>query len=113
MKIEWTPEEISTLRDMWENEEASVIIGEALGRSRDAITSKARHLRLRKRANPAMTHANILAEHLANGLNVDAAGKAMGLSFSKSKMIFEHICASMGPQALGTWRINWPRDGAN
>ena len=99
MDTKWTADEISTLRTLWATPATTAEIGAKLNRNRDSITGKARWLKLPKRKNPAMRHADVMAEHLAEGLNIMEAGKAMGLPFAKAQDVFRTICKELGPQA--------------
>lgn len=46
-----------------------------------------------------------VAELLAEGLTLQAVAAAMGTQRSKVNAAFARICASLGDQALGEWRI--------
>lgn len=106
----WTQQNIELLTKLWNEGLSAKEIGAQIGVSNDAVTSKARHLGLPRRPNPAGPRISEFAEELANnGGNVELAGKAIGVNFALAQDMFQRICKAQGPQALGKWHIPWPK----
>ena len=66
----WAPEEIATLRQMWEDGASTAAIAEKLGRSYDAVSTRRKVLKLTSRRRLAWTPAEdeLLRQLVAEGL---------------------------------------------
>lgn len=65
-----------------------------------AVYERQRKQRVQADKAAAVEHRDQIAEHVANGLSIDAAAKALGLGRDYGRLVWRAVVAGMGPQAV-------------
>lgn len=65
-----------------------------------AVYERQRKQRVQADKAAAIEHRDMIAEHVANGLSIDAAAKALGLGRDYGRLVWRAVVAGMGPQAI-------------
>ncbi len=98
----WNQHLINRLIALWNDGASASSIASELGVSRDAVTSKARRLKLKGRGSPIISNQAMMdtfAEALAEGASISDAGKFAGIGPEKGNEICRNICNGLGYQA--------------
>lgn len=67
---------------------------------RDAVRSRKNRMKDARVVTGSQQHRDRIAEHVANGLSIDAAAKALGLGRDYGRLVWRAVVAGMGPQAI-------------
>lgn len=67
---------------------------------RDAVRSRKNRMKDARVVTGSQQHRDQIAEHVANGLSIDAAAKALGLGRDYGRLVWRAVVAGMGHQAI-------------